>query len=469
MFRVDGLLKTTGGRLISGKRNAAIGRISIDSRTIKKGEAFIAIKGSSFDGHNFINAAIKKGAGCIIYKSGGQEVAKSQDVVFVEVKDTVRALGDIARYQRGKFGIPIIAVTGSNGKTTAKEMVAWVLSKRFKVLKNEGTKNNHIGLPLTLLNLNRNHDAAILELGTNHSGEILNLARICLPNIGVITNVGPAHLEYFHNLEGVLREKYSLIENLRNPNLAILNSDDRLLKSRISAAPKRPFVLSFGIARKSDFTASRVRVSPGKFEFTVNQKYKFTLKTLGYHNIYNALVAIVIARTLGMEYAEAAGQLATFEFPAGRLRLEKLNKINFIDDTYNSNPLSLEQALNTLANFRVKGRRILVMGDMLELGSRRKVFHYRMGEKASEACDVFIAVGELSGLAASAARGLGFDTRNIYTCDSTQAARDILFHKISVCADDLVLVKGSRAMKMEEVFNSPINLRTSELTNQLTR
>ena len=455
MLRVDELLKATGGCLISGKRNSLIKGISIDSRVIKKEEAFIAIKGNNFDGHNFIDAAIKKGANCIIRKTPEPQSPRAPGIVYIEVRDTVKALGDIARYQRLKFDIPVIAITGSNGKTTTKDMVAWVLSKSFKVLKNEGTKNNQIGLSLALLNLDRSYEVAVLELGTNHFGEIEYLTKICLPNIGVITNIGPAHLEYFHNLKGVLREKYNLIENLKGPELAILNSDDNLLRTRVSGTARRPFALSFGIKRKSDFMASQIRFSAERIEFLVREKYKFTLKALGYHNIYNALVAISIARVFGLEYGALVRQLAVFEFPSGRLKLKRLNRMSFLDDTYNSNPFSVEQALNALANLRVKGRRIFVMGDMLELGSRRKTFHYRIGERVGGSCDVFITVGRLSELAASRAKSFGFDAKNIFTCASVQQARDILVHKISACRDDLILVKGSRAMKMEEIFNSP--------------
>ena len=459
MLRVDELLKATAGCLVSGKKDSLIKGISIDSRDIKKGEAFIAIKGNNFDGHNFIDAAIKKGASCIIQRAKGpkrplpcRQAGSAPGTVYIEVRDTVRALGDIARYQRCKFNIPVIAITGTNGKTTTKDMVAWVLSKSFKVLKNEGTKNNQIGLSLALLNLDPSHEVAVLELGTNHFGEIDYLTKICLPNIGVITNIGPAHLEHFHSLKGVLREKYNLIENLKGPQLTIFNSDDNLLRTRLSRAGRRPFVLSFGIERKSDFIASQIRFSAERIRFLARGKYKFTLKTLGYHNIYNALAAIAIARVFGIEYGTLARQLAVFEFPCGRLKLKRLNRMSFIDDTYNSNPSSLEQALNALTNLRIKGRRIFVMGDMLELGSRRKTFHHRIGQRVGRVCDVFITVGRLSELAASAAKSFGFDAKNIFTCASVEQARDILVHKISACRDDLILVKGSRAMKMEEIF-----------------
>lgn len=474
MFKVNELLEATKGRLVQGKRDITVRGISIDSRTIRPQECFIAIKGANFDGHDFIGEVIEKRAICVIAASlhhakssrcrirRQETFPKDARVTLIEVKDTIKALGDIACFRRNKFNIPIIAITGSNGKTTTKEMIALILSKRFKVLKNEGTKNNHIGLPLTLINLDSYYDIAILELGTNHPGEIEYLARICQPNIGIITNIGPAHLEYFHKLEGVFREKYTLIKNLKKPYIAILNADDGLLRKQVLKKIYKPVILGFSIRNQSDFYASDIKfTSPRaaeagfgseKLEFLLNLKYEFTLQTLGYYNIYNALSAIAVGRIFGIGYKDIVSKLAAFDFPRGRLNLVKLNKIRFIDDTYNSNPVSLKQALTALDNFKIRGRKIFVMGDMLELGSRKRLFHYQAGQQAAKICDVLITVGELSQLAAEAAQTSSFDIKNIFICESPQQASDILFNKIIPKEDDVVLIKGSRLMKMEEVF-----------------
>ncbi|MBM3246278.1 MAG: UDP-N-acetylmuramoyl-tripeptide--D-alanyl-D-alanine ligase [Candidatus Omnitrophica bacterium] len=452
MFKVNELLKATAGHLVSGSANAIIKGVSIDSRTIKGKEAFIAIKGDNFDGHDFIEEAINKGASCIIKENGEQRTEDRGEVSVIEVKDTIKALGDMARFQRAKFAIPVIAVTGSNGKTTAKEMIAWVLSRKFKVLKNEGTKNNQIGLALTLLGLQAGYDIAVVEIGTNHFGEVDYLAKICQPNIAVITNIAAAHLQYLRDLEGVLEEKYALIKNLGIPRLAILNSDDPLLRRHVLLENNKPFILGFGSANPADFSASKIKARRKKIEFLANQKHKFILDTPGKHHIYNALVAIAVARIFGMGYKDIAGRLATFEFPAGRLKLVTLKKTRFIDDTYNCNPFSLKQALDTLANLQTRGRKIFVMGDMLELGSNEESFHCQVGGALKDICDVFIAVGRLSRLAAAEAKARGFNLESIFTCESTEEARDILFNKISAGPDDLVLVKGSRLMKMEEII-----------------
>lgn len=473
MFRVDELLEATQGKLIQGKRDIKVRDISIDSRTIRRGEAFIAIKGNNFDGHNFMGEAIRKGAKAIVIQNSIPPFIKragqnSKNIPVIAVKETTKALGDIARFRRKKFNIPVIAVTGSNGKTTVKEMIAWILSKKFCVLKNEGTKNNQIGLSLTLLNLKSHHDIAVLEIGTNHPGEIEYLTNLCLPNIGIITNIGTSHLEYLCSLKGVLKEKYALIKNLKEPYIAILNADDSLLKDKLARRPKRAFakasarrfVLAFGVKNRCDFFARGIKSNPQvyrwtfpKLEFKVNKKYKFTLKTLGYYNIYNALAAIAVARIFGMDYKDISYRLATFDFPKARFIFTELNNIRFIDDTYNSNPVSLKEALDVLEGLKTKGRKILVMGDMLELGSHSKLFHCQIGRNILGVCDVFVGVGKLSKLAADAAKAAGFDNENIFTCETSYQARDTLFKMISFKKDDIVLVKGSRLMRMEEILS----------------
>ncbi len=438
--------------MIRGDVNVAVGGISINSRTIKPGEAFLAIKGDNFDGHDFIASALKKKAGCIIAERINNK-RLSKQAAFIKVPDSLNALGDIARFNRKRFNVPVIAVTGSSGKTTLKEMIFQVLSGKFRTLKNIGTENNHIGLPMALLNLGRSHDLAVLEIGTNHFGEVDYLSGICLPNLGVITNIGPAHLEHFGDLAGVLREKYTLINRLENPGIAILNADDALLREKARFKNGVRPALGVGIDNRADFTASDVNMLSGKLKFLVNKKYKFTLNTWGYYNIYNALAAIAVARVFGMKYEEISRRLRDFSFPRGRLKARKIGRTLFIDDTYNSNPLSLKQALETLGNLRIKGRKILVMGDMLELGPHRELFHRRAGLHAACVCDALIAVGSLSGLAAQAARDKGLDPGSIFTCKDSRQARKVLFAELSPSGDDVVLVKGSRRMHMEEVFS----------------
>ncbi|MFA5275894.1 MAG: UDP-N-acetylmuramoyl-tripeptide--D-alanyl-D-alanine ligase [Candidatus Omnitrophota bacterium] len=448
MFKVTELLKATKGKLLSGKSSAAVKSISIDSRTLRKGEVFLAIKGDNFDGHDFIDKAINRGASAVILHKNAK--IKNHKICCIRVKNTTAALGDIARFHRGKFDIPVIAVTGSNGKTTAKEMIASVLSLKGKVLKNPGTNNNHIGLPQTLLELNNRHDFAVVELGTNHSGEIAYLSGICKPDIAVITNVAASHLEHFKSLKGVLTEKYSIVDNLNDKGLVILNADDAFLAGKLKA--KSPFKLSFGIKNKAEFRVDAIKVKDLRTEFRVNGKYKFALGTPGYYNIYNALGAITCGRVFGLSYDELGRCLLRFTFPKGRLNLVEINRIKFINDTYNSNPYSLKRALEVLGAFRVQGRKIFIMGDMLELGSQKHFFHTQAVKAALEVCHVLIAVGDVTNKALSGLRIKGPGTAKVFTCRTSCQAKEILFNRVLPKENDIVLVKGSRAMLMEEVF-----------------
>jgi UDP-N-acetylmuramoyl-tripeptide--D-alanyl-D-alanine ligase len=446
MFTVDDILKGTQGRLSSGPGYGRIRSVSSDSRTVKPQDAFIAIKGDRFDGHDFVSQAVKCGARLIITERDA--AVKGSGVSVVRVKDTLKALGDLAGYWRRKSGIPVIAVTGSNGKTTTKDMIAWVLGSRFKILKNPGTHNNHIGLPQTLLGLDKTYRLAVLEIGTNHFGEVGCLADICKPDMAVITNIGPSHLEFLKNLEGVYREKRTLLGKLSGPRIAVLNADDNFLCRDLRAGAKKGFRLGIGIEKRCDYMAGSIYSCTKGTQFTVNEKYKFTLNTPGSYNIYNALAAVAAGRIFGLGYKDISARLKTFAFPKSRLNLIKVRGITFIDDTYNSNPLSFSVALETLRKIDSGGRKILVMGDMLELGAGSKEFHAQAVRAALEFCDCLVTVGNLSRDACSGFRG----SKKIFSCGDSAQARELLFRKIKFSDRDVVLIKGSRAMALEGVF-----------------
>jgi len=451
VFKVNEIIRATGGKLLQGNPEARLKGVSCDSRKFAAGETFLALRGSNFDGHNFIPAVLNKGAsGIIAQRFTGLGLPKN--IVCVQVKDTTLALGDLARFHRQRFNLPVIAVTGSNGKTTTKEMVAWVLTARGNVLKNEGTQNNQIGLPQTLLRLKKSDDFAVVEIGTNHFGEVDYLAKIASANIGLITNIGPSHLEFLKNLKGVFREKTALLNNLSAPALTVLNADDALLRPVIRRQNNRRPVFSYGIKEKADFFASAIKCKNQQVRFTVNRKFDFLLSTCGSYNVYNALAAISVGRLLGFAYSELADRLKSFKFPYGRLRFVEISRIKFIDDTYNSNPLSLGCALETLASLDCKGRKILVMGDMRELGEKKELLHRQIAGSITNSCDLLITVGELARITADAVRKRGWKKEQVYSCASAGQARDLLLKKILPASCDLVLVKGSRSMKMEEVL-----------------
>lgn len=453
MFKVSEVLKATAGKLLNGSEDTAVNGIAIDSRVIKPGDAFIAIKGDKFDGHQFIDDAIRKGASCII--CGPETADQRPETAVVWVGDTTKALGDLARFHRQRFDIPVITVTGSNGKTTTKEMIAHVLCNKFNVLKNIGTQNNQIGLPMTILNLNKSHDLIVLEAGTNHPGEIEYLSRIAQPDIAVITNIGPSHLKYLKDIDQVFIEKINLLKNLSRSKIALLNADDNLLGELANKKDDQVNIFSFGIRRQADIFASEVQISGSGVKFIVNKKHEFKLNTPGWCNVYNALVAILIARIFGIEHNDIASRLDCFDFPKSRLKFVEFEDIKFIDDTYNSNPLSLRYALDVLAHMEVKGRKIFVMGDMLELGPEEEFFHRQAGENAARFCDALIAVGKLSALTAQVAQDAGISADKIFHCQNATQARQILRNKLNPNKEDIVLVKGSRSMKMENIFNNP--------------
>ncbi len=421
--------------------------ISIDSRIIKKGDIFIAIKGRRFDGHDFAEEAFKKGARLAIVSRKPKKLRSNYKKHLIIVKDTVKALGDIAASHRAKFNIPVIAITGTNGKTTAKDMVAHVLSSRYNVLKNETSKNNHIGLPLTLLKLERKHDAAVLEMGMSRFGEIDRLSEIAKPHIGVITNIGPAHMKFLGTLKNIFIAKSELLKRLREKGLAILNKDDRYLRSIRNLKCRKIY---FGIDRSCNFQATKLLYRGNKWSFEVDEKQKFEFSLLGRHNIYNALIAIAVAREFNIDFSTIAERIRSYRQSSPmRLGFKNIRGIKILNDSYNSNPLSMECAIDTLARYVTRGKKIVVSGDMLELGKEAKTMHEAIGRRlASSPIDVLITHGRLSVFMNKEAgrKGMG----ELYHAPSHSDAAGFL-RKIAR-PNDVVLVKGSRAMAMERVI-----------------
>ncbi len=451
MFALEEILLATKGSLLRAKTKSRFLGISIDSRTLKPGELFIAIKGENFDGHNFINNAVKKGATGVII-SRKVNLAGLGQVAVIKVKNTTFSLGDIARFHRLKFNIPVVAITGSNGKTTTKEMLSFTLKKRYRVLNNIGTLNNQIGVPLTLLKLKPSHEIAVLELGTNHFGEIDYLARLCQPNVAIITNIAPAHLEFFDNLDNVFKEKRTLLNGLRGKGVAIINRDDRYLNRLISLKNKFK-VISFGIRKKSDFQAAKIKSENEITKFILNAKCKFELKSPAMHNVYNCLAVIACCKYFHLDYNCIQEALKKFRFPPGRLELKNFNKIRVIDDTYNANPLSFKNAIDVLAGFNCRGRKVLVCADMLELGGEAKDLHFSLGGYiAASGIDMLISIGRLGRILSAGARKSGMDKGAIFHFPTTEvAAREVIKF---IKPNDIILVKGSRMMKTEKIVES---------------
>ena len=446
MLSTKDILEATGGALACGDAATDYSGVSTDSRKIDNGSLFIAIKGPNFDGHDFIGEAKKKGAAGALVSLDVKPAAA--DFPVIKVKDTVKALGDIAKFHRRRFDIPVIALTGSNGKTTAKEMLALILSEKYDVLKNEGTENNFIGVPQTLLKLDESRDIAVVELGTSHFGEIAYLADIVQPNCGMIINIGPSHLEFFGSVENVRKEKLDLLKRVGEDGAAIVNGDDAEL---MSAAKKMcEEVLTFGFSEGCDFIAENVRESDCGINFSVNDTYLVKLRVIGKHNVYNALAAIAAASLYGIDIEEAVRALEDFVLPKLRMEYEKCGEVEFIFDCYNSNPASLKAAIETLRDTEPGKRKVLVAGDMLELGETAPVLHKEIGRFAAKSkIDLFVSVGTLSRYILEGAQEEGTGGESLLRFENSVEAASAL--KDILRKGDLVLVKGSRGMKMEEI------------------
>lgn len=448
-MRVKELLKVTRGRLVSGSPDIEIDppKVSTDSRTIMRGGFFVAIKGPNFNGNAFVEKAFEKGAiGALVTVSRMR--CDDERRIIIQVQDTMKALQAVASHHRMKFRIPVIGITGSNGKTTVKEMIWSILSAKYNVLKNEGTRNNHIGVSQTLLGLEASHEICILEMGMNHKGEIRLLSDIAKPNIAVITNIGPSHLEFLGGLNSVLEAKREILESLDKGAIAIMNGDDEYL-SKIRSG--RFGIVRFGLGDSNDFRATNISTGKHNIKFVLNDMIKFELNLLGPHNIYNALAAIAIGTRFDISYESMRRSLFSYKPSYMRLNLkETVNGIGIIDDTYNSNPSSMRSALEALKNYPAKARWV-VSGDMLELGAYGRDFHKMVGRMVARSnAKGLLTFGRLSKATLSEARNCGMDKDNLWHCSTHGEIARII--KRVTKGGDVVLIKGSRAMKMEEVI-----------------
>lgn len=445
------ILEITGGKLLQGSLSTLFKGISTDSRTIKPGELFLTLKGKRFDGHRFIPHAYERGALGAIVKEGSSKGKRwNENGTIVEVKDPLRALGDIARSWRMRHPVTVVGVTGSNGKTTTKEMVGKILEISFRVLKTEGNFNNLVGLPLTLLRLREKDEIAILEIGTNTRSEIKRLAEISVPDIAVITNIGQAHLEGLRSMEELTEEKGGLFKALREDGFAIINEDDpRVLNVAAECRCKK---IGFGMTKTADLMATDVSISDsGTVGFRLSSRDRdvsINLPIYGVFNVYNALAAAGVAQALGVELEVIKEGLEGFKHLAGRMEVIELDRYTIINDTYNANPSSMEQALRTLVGLKGAGRTVAVLGDMLELGEFTRPAHIQIGRLVSGlGVDYLFTLGRASTNFACGASESGMNEENIYTGSGHQEVVSKL--KSIISEGDHILIKGSRAMKME--------------------
>jgi UDP-N-acetylmuramoyl-tripeptide--D-alanyl-D-alanine ligase len=451
------LAAATEGRLLSGPPDRPIERISIDSRSVSEGDLFIAIRGERFDGHEFVTAALAAGAaGAVVTKApAAPEAGHGRPApVLLQVADTTRALQDIAREMRRRSGAKVVAITGSAGKTTTKELTAEFLSAKYSVFRNKGNLNNHIGLPLSLLELRTRPEVAVVELGMNHPGEIRTLVGVAEPDVRVWTNVGDAHLGFFVSANALADAKAEILEGARRTDLLVANADDPRVMAHVSRFVGR--TITFGIAERADVRATAVqhRGLDGAAAIVTTPHGQVHLSTplLGLGNLSNVLAAAAVASELGIPLDAIAERAASMRPAAHRGALLRLpGGVTLIDDSYNSSPAALKQSLATVAAATGSARKIAVLGEMLELGEHATRLHRECGGAAAAAgLDVLITVGgEPAKQLADAALAAGVPDANVLHVDTSAEAADIAVRRVR--PGDLVLVKGSRGIRTDIV------------------
>jgi UDP-N-acetylmuramoyl-tripeptide--D-alanyl-D-alanine ligase len=447
---IQELVHATHGALISGDLGGYVASVSIDSRTIPPGAVFFAIRGHRLDGHRFIREAVMKGAGALVVENLPDDPPPG--IPLILVNDTTQALGKLAAFHRQRMTLPVVAVTGSNGKTTTKEMIANMLATRWQVLKSEGSFNNQWGVPLTLLRLTPEHEALVIEMGTSGFGEIASLASLVRPSIGVVTSIGPAHLEAFGSLAGVQEAKSELVEALGADGIAILNADDPLALELREKVKGRLF--TFGQSPEAHVrVAGTMTESLDGLRFTIElagSRYPVHLAFAGRHNVSNALAAALVGSVLGLEGAEIVRGLEAARPQKGRLIWQHAGAIRILDDSYNANPASVRAALETLMA-EGSGRALVALGDMSELGSAGQEEHEAIGDYAARlGIAALVTVGPLAAVAAEAAQKSG--CRLVQTVQSVEQAVAVLTEWLA--PGDRLLVKGSRVMGMERVVQA---------------
>lgn len=433
------------GKLITdgtADENSVITDISIDSRKIKKDFLYIPIKGERFDGHDFIGSAAGNGALCTLT----EKESDTSGISRIIVKSTFQALKDIAEYYRSLFkNIKIIGISGSSGKTSTKEMIFSVLSENFNVMKTEGNLNNEIGVPQTIFRLNDEYDAAVIEMGINHFGEMTNLAKMVRPDIGVITNIGCAHLEFLGSRDGILKAKTEMLPFISSDGMTVLNGDDDKLRT-----VNHNNTVFFGLDKMNDVRAENITPHGADgTEFTIvsgNTEHKAYVPALGNHMVMNALAAYVIAQSMSMPEDKIISGISHFKNIDGRFNVIKTPEYTLINDCYNANPESVKASLKVLST--LEGRRVAILADMRELGENSETMHYETGKLASELIDIVICIGDDAKFIEKGAMESSTPILTAHFDTNEQAISEL---KNILKKSDIILIKGSHSMKLNEI------------------
>jgi len=444
---LDTLAKWARGQVVAGDPAATVTSICTDSRTMKAGDIFLALKGDTFDGHSFVEEAARRGAlGAVVEKAPD---ILPRDFCVLQVSDTLFALQRMAREYRKSLPVQIVCITGSNGKTSTKDLASAVLRERFQITRTEGNLNNHIGLPLTMLKLRVGDQVGVLEIGMNHPGEIAPLAALARPDVAVVTNIGIAHVEYMGSREAIAQEKGTLVEALPPSGTAILNADDDF--SKLIASKTKADAIYCGLADDANIRATELTQDFSGMKFQLHAFGKTVSAQLpvpGIHMVRNALLAVGVGHVFGMSLEESVAGLMNLQLTKGRLEQKVVRGIQVLDDTYNANPDSMKAALLTLSQMSTNGRRIAVLGRMGELGAESERGHRSVGQVASDlGLDCLVSVGDEAKLIAEEAWRGGIATV-VKAKDQDEAVKALRDY---ARAGDIILVKGSRSSQMERI------------------
>ena len=449
ILSLDEIVKAFCGQIISGDTDTKIRGISTDSRTIKPGDLFFALKGERCDGHQFVMHAMNTGAvGAVISNEFKLEPAHKNFPV-IRVKDTTTALGDLARYYRQKLNTTIIGITGSNGKTTTKEMTYHLLSRFGPTAKSQKSFNNFIGVPVTIFEIENRHKYGVLEMGTNAPGEIRRLSEIGAPDVAAIINISKTHLEGLKSIEGVAQAKAEILENLSKGGVFVYNADNPWC-AKIASRFKGKTV-GFGFSSQAHIRCTDVKKKDKGYVFELNEHLNIPLPIPGYHNIMNCLASFAICKALGHDIYCAKDTFSSFKLPLMRIEQQRIGNITIINDAYNANPESVRAALQYLSEIDAVGRKVFVCGDMLELGNESAQLHKEIGETVSYLnIDLLWTVGKYASEIAKAAKSSGTPESQVI---SFQDVSDITPAEINELREnDIVLIKGSRGMHMENII-----------------
>ena len=460
-MKIKEIIKATKGKLIIGNEEANVNEFCKDTRIIRSGDTYIGIKGENFDGNTLWKQAFEKGATTVILEGidlENENLEQYKDKNIIKVEDTIQAISDIATYKRELYGkdFPVVGVTGSVGKTSTKDIIANVVSQKYKTLKTQGNNNNNIGLPFTMFRL-QDHESAVIEMGMNHLGEISKLTKIAKPTISVITNVGTSHIGNLGSRENILKAKLEILDGMDKKVLVINNDNDLLHKYYIENKENEDIeIYTYGIENESDVMAEDVILNENDSEFICNlrgEKFKVKVPVGGIHFVYNALCAATVGNILGLDIKQIIHGIETFELTKKRMDITELkNGVTIINDSYNASFESMQASLKYLDGLNCN-RKIAVLGDMFELGEYSKVLHEKVGiEVVKNDIDILICSGENSKYIVESAKNAGMSNNKIYYFEDKNEIKK--FIKQNWKKGDAILFKASNGMKFFEIVES---------------